>query len=118
MASEINLSASLTATKNGAGVDGNGSLVLDMSGTEMSALVQTLSTSEAQLTLGGVDSLAAILIKNLSAVAVTISLNTPATQVVSIVPANGIVLLTGVSTTLYGKCASGTADIFIVAVEA
>ena len=119
MANEITLSASLAASKGGASVSGSGSTTLSLSGTEMAAIVQNMSTTGAAIDVGGCDQNQAILIKNLdAAIAVTVGLvnGNPPTQVVSVIPAGGVVLLTGVGT-LYGASASGTPDIFIVTVE-
>lgn len=119
MASEITYSSSLTASKNGASITLSGSHTQDMSGTEMTSAVQTMATSAAQLTIGGVDTIAAISVKNLdSAINVTIGLDSPITQILSVIQPGASVLLTGISTTVYGKSASGTPDIFIAVVEA
>jgi hypothetical protein len=119
MANEISISASLTASKGGASVSGSGSASLDMAGTEMAAIVQSMSTTGVVLNVGGCDTIQAILIKNLdAAISVTIGLTNgnPPTNVVSTIPAGKVVLLTNVGT-LYGASASGTPDIFVVAVE-
>lgn len=118
MAGEINFSVILNASKNGLSIALPVSGSADLAGSEMIGSVQTLSTSPAAVSIGGCDQIQAIAIKNLdAAIAVTIGLDTPITQVVSVIPAGKAILLWGPPSTLYAKSASGTPDISVVAVE-
>ncbi len=118
MASEITLGCNLTATKNGATVTGSGSKTLDMSGTEMIGAVQTFTTSEAAVSIGGCDSVAALYVKNLDGTnTLTLGFANPIVTILSVLQPGGEILVTGVSTTLYGKSGASTVDANIVCVE-
>ena len=118
MANEISCSCSLSASKNGASVSGSGTKNLDLSGSEMISNVQTFGTSEAAVVLGGCDQAKKLLVKNLDAAATfTLSLDNPATQILSVIQPGDAILLSGVSTTLYGKSSSGTINVNVVCVE-
>ena len=81
--------------------------------------VQSFSASESAVSLGGCDSISALLVKNLDATnTLTIGLNNPITQTVSVIQPGAGILVSGVSTTLYGKSGASTVEAFIVAVEA
>jgi hypothetical protein len=119
MSSEIAIGCSLTATKNGATVSGSGTKSIDMSGTEMIGAVQTFTTSESAVSLGGCDSVAALYVKNLDGTNnLTLGFANPIVTVLSVIPPGGEILVTGVSTTLYGKSSASTVDANVVCVEA
>jgi len=117
--SEINFSATLSASKGGAQATGSASGTADLSGTEMISSVQSTSTTGAAISYGGCDQIQALYVRNMdSSIAVTIGLTNgnPPTDVVSVLPAGKPMLLWGVGT-LYVASASGTPDIFVVAIE-
>jgi len=119
MANEISAAVSLGVSKNGATIsnsyNGNG----DLSGTEMLSSVQQFSTANSQaVSIGGCDQVNALMIKNLdSSIAITVSLDTTHTQVISVIPAGRAVLLWGIATTFYCKSASGTVDVMVTVCE-
>lgn len=118
MANEIQFSVSMSASKGGASISGSASKVLDMSGTEMTSIVQNFTTSESTVSLGGVDQAEVLLIKNMDGTNdLTIGLNNPITQTVAVIPPGAGILVTGISTTLYGKSSASTVDAFICVVE-
>lgn len=120
MANEISYSVSLSASKGGASISSSGNKSQDMAGTEMSSLVQSLTTTGAALTLGGVDQAEVLAIKNMDAtnnVVIGLTNGNPPTNVISIIKPGGIVLLTGVSTTLYGASLVAGCDVFIAVAE-
>lgn len=119
MANEISISAGFSASKGGASVAASFSGSLDMAGTEMQAGVQNIAATTTLIDIGGCDTVEAILIKNLdAAISLTIGLDTPITQVISVIKPGKGVLLTGTPTTLYAKAASSTVDAFIGVAEA
>ncbi len=119
MSSEISCGCSLTATKNGATVSGSGTKSLDMSGTEMIANVQTFTTSEAAIQLGGCDSVSQLYVKNLDSTnTLTLGFANPIVTILSVIQPGDMIKVTGVSTTLYGKSGASTVDANVVCVEA
>lgn len=122
MADEISVSASLSVNKNGALVTASSSIAIDMAGTEMISSVQQFSTADTQaISLGGCDSVGAILIKNMEAEGgnnLTVSLNATHTQVISVIPPQCAILLHGVSTTIYAKSSASTVEAFVACGEA
>lgn len=119
MANEISFNASLTASKNGASVTGSASKILDMAGTEMISSVQQFTTSPAQISLGGCDSVGALLVLNLDPTNdLTIGLNTPITQVVAVLKPGAMFLSEGISATLYAQSSASTVEGFVVCAEA
>lgn len=127
MGSEIAWSASLSGGKGGgAQIAMSGSGVADMVGSEYAFAVQTMSTTPAQIVLPGVDQAQAIAIKNLPFLAdgttpntatVTVGLNTPPTQILSVLPPGRMALLWGISTTIHGVASAGTPDIAVAVFE-
>lgn len=118
MANEITIACSISAAKNGASVDGVAGVTRDMTGTEMIGSVQQFSTSETAVSLGGCDQAGNLFIKNLATSGtITIGLDNPITLVLSVIQPGAAILVSGVSTTLYGKSSAGTLDANIVCAE-
>ena len=118
MANEISFNIALSASKGGAQVSGSVSGNADLAGSEMISSVQTLATSAAAISLGGCDAVQFLYLRNMdAAIAITVGLDSPITQVISVIQPGKSVLLSGTSTTLYAKSASGTPDLFVVCVE-
>jgi hypothetical protein len=122
MANETSTTITLSSTKNGAtvtgGANGSGSKSYDMAGTEMIGAVQTFTTSESAVSLGGCDSVEALYIKNLDGTNdLTIGFANPIVTVLSVIKPGGSILVTGVSTTLYGKSSASTVDANVVCAE-
>jgi hypothetical protein len=118
MTNEIAMSMSFSAVKGGANVANSGSKNLDMAGTEMISAVQNFGTTEAAINLGGLDQAEVLTIKNLSAVdSLTVGYADPIVTVLSVIKPGGMILVSGVSTTLYAKASANTVDAFIGACE-
>lgn len=126
MGKEASLSVSATVSKNGltGSLSFNGTF--DLTGTEFISRVQTLSTSESQIDLGGIDQNQCVILGNPAfqsdgvtpnTATLTVGLNTPITQTVSVIPPGKGIVLIGASLTLYGKGSAGTPDLLILAFE-
>ena len=126
MANEILIAASISASKGGGSVSGSMSTYLTLTGSEMIATVQTISTAVAAVPIGGCDQIQAIMIKNMpllsdgvtaNTATITVGLDNPITQTVAVIPPGGAALIPGANTTLYWKASAGTPDGMVVAVE-
>lgn len=121
MASEIYYGLNLIISKNGASVaSGSISKTKDMSGTEMIASVQATSTSPAQLSIGGCDTLQTVVLKNMSTTTgenIQVGLNTPITQRIATIVPGGAILLEKPPATLYVTAEAGTPELWVVAGE-
>lgn len=118
MASEISFGANISVSKGGATVSGSGTHSMDMAGTEMIGAVQNFGTSESAVSIGGCDQVAALYVKNLDATNnLTLGFANPIVTVLSVLLPGQCILVTGVSTTLYGKSSASTVDANVVCVE-
>lgn len=118
MAAEINYSITFSASKNGISVNGSVSLAKDMSGSEMSAQTQSLTTSQSTLSIGSCDQIQSVFIQNLSSTeSVKVCLDSGLTQRLSTIKPLGGVLLEQPPTALYVATVANTADIWVVACE-
>lgn len=118
MANEVSAGISLSVTKSGLSISGSKSQTLTLSGTNAIANNQTLSTSEEALNFGDCAQIQGLLlVNNDAAITITVGLNNPITQVLSVIPAGGFAFVMGVSTTIYAKSASGTPDLTLIAFE-
>ncbi len=118
MANEITASCALSVTKNGNNVAGSNICITTLTGTEMTAVVQSLTDTPVQVEIGGCDNLAQLFIKNLSTVnSVQITDDDIGTYAVSTIGPGNAVLLNFPSPIMFAACSSGDADIFVVCVE-
>ncbi len=118
MANEITYSIAISINKSGYGVTGSVSRTKDMSGTEMAALTQSLTTSQSTLSIGGCDQIQSVLIQNLSAVeSVVVCLDSGLTQRLSTIGPLGGICLEAPPTTLYVATVANTADVWVVCCE-
>jgi len=115
---EISWNVGLTASKGGAQAAGSSAGNADLAGAEMIASVQTLSTTEAQISIGGCDQIQVIYLYNMDdAISITVGLNNPITQLVSVIPPLKGSILWNPPATLYAKGASGTPNLYAVVIE-
>lgn len=126
MSQEINFTVSLAVAKNGSGSAAcSATGTADLTGSEYAGIVQTLSTTEAAVNIGGCDQLQAIMIKNQpfkpdgsdNPDNVILGLANPIVTPIATIPPGKAIILWGAPTTIYAKSSAATPDIFIVPVE-
>lgn len=116
MANEVSASASLTISASGQGANLSGNLASDLSGSLIFENVQSIATSNTQVSLGGLTANIQLAIKNLDATNyVQISLDNAQANVISRIKANGIMLVELETVTLYAKANTGACLIAVCA---
>ena len=120
MANEINVSASLTASKNGITLSQSASKAIDMAGSNLLFATQLIGTSSETVSLGEISGApSAILIKNLDSTNyVEIGGDSGLTVFKIKIPAGQFAIFQPSSGTLYAKANTASVTLSISATEA
>ena len=119
MANEIQVQASLQASKNGVSVQNTGNKTHDMAGDQMLSNVQIIGTSAEALVLGDVSTIGYVFLKNLDSVNfVQIALDSGvSTGIFAKIVAGGIALFPAATATMYAKADTANVNLLVQAVE-
>lgn len=119
MASEIQVSATLNASKNGASIAGSGSKVIDMSGDQMLSNVQIVGTSAEAILVGDVSTIGYVYLKNMDSTNfVEIALDSGvSTQKFAKLLAGQIALFPASTATLYAKADTASVNLYVAICE-
>jgi hypothetical protein len=119
MANEITISATLSASKNGAQVTSTASTLVSMSGDEMLTNVQNVGTSAEAVTVADLDTAGYAFFKNMDATNfVEIALDSAvSTQVFCKLLAGEFSLIKLKTTTIYAKADTGAVNLLVTACE-
>ena len=118
MANEVTIAVSLGISKSGVTAARAKTVQRDLTGSHQISQVQTIGSSAELIVFGDLGNVAHVALHNLGDTnAVTISLDSGATDVVCVLAPGDIAYLPGSASTLYAKTATGSSDLAVVACE-